>query len=119
MKIFRARIVALSFIWVTTVTFLNMSFFVAEVAALKSEYNKEVLENIARLVSSSLAEEETDSEVPGSGHALKETDLLEGQWYHLCFEAAGISNLLKVFGDNHGTHRGYYTIITPPPDFRI
>jgi hypothetical protein len=95
-----------------------MSFFLTEVALLKDAYNKSTIENITRIFSASLSEEEADSaetnEVSGS---VKEIDILEGKIHHLQFEKTGIQNVLKNLGNTHRRPRdGYFEVATPPPD---
>src|SRR5688572_32399437 len=46
---------------VTGLIFLNMSFFLAEVSALKLDQDKQMIGNIAKLIASSSAEEEKDA----------------------------------------------------------
>ena len=45
----------------TGLIFLNMSFFLAEVSALKLNQDKKMVSNIIKLISSSAAEEEKDA----------------------------------------------------------
>jgi hypothetical protein len=117
MNVFRNKLVKIVFLVVTGLTFFNMSFFLAEVSALKSAYGKTQMENIARLFTASLAEEETDHGGTEEVQLLKETDLLEGHVYHLHFEMIGIANVLKSLQRTIQTHGGYLRIFTPPPDF--
>lgn len=44
----------------TGIAFLNMSFFLAEVSALKLDKNQKMLENIAKLIAGAASEEEKD-----------------------------------------------------------
>lgn len=120
MRIFRTRTIRLAFVFVTGLTFLNMSFVIAEIAALRSAYNKSILENVARMISTSMAEEETDmSGGAEHNHSLKEIDLLDDNLYHLQFEGKGIANTLKAIRCEIDTHPGYCQRYAPPPDLHI
>jgi hypothetical protein len=116
MNVFRNKLIKIVFLVVTGLTFFNMSFFLAEVSALKTAYGKTQMENIARLFTASLAEEETDHGSAEEGQLLKETDFLEGHVYHLQFETIGVANLLKSLRHTIQPHGGYLRIFTPPPD---
>ncbi len=105
------------FLIVAGLTFLNMSFLMAEFSALKGSFSKDTMTNIARMFTLSLSEEEHEhnsgSENSGS---LKEFDLLEDNRYHLQSEDSGISSALRLFEHNDYTHPGYPKIDAPPPD---
>jgi hypothetical protein len=117
MNFFRSYIIRLAFLIFTGLAFLNMSFFLAELAVLESKYNKKVIENIARLFVNSLSEEETDtSETTESIGSAKVIDILAWQMHNLQFEKTDVENILKKFGHQHCTHGGYLEIVTPPPD---
>jgi hypothetical protein len=79
MKVFRNRVVLTLTTLLTGVLFLNMSFFLAEVSALKLTQNKKMVENIAKLVAGAASEEEKDA-FGGSGSedlkGVTEIDLL-------------------------------------------
>src|SRR5436190_23830261 len=94
MKMLRNKVWRACFLFLTGLTFLNMSFFIAEIATMKSAYNKATLENIARLFSASLSEEETDSESPEND--VHEIDIVAGYFYHLQFEESYLSISLKT-----------------------
>ncbi|MBT1708513.1 hypothetical protein KK062_09770 [Fulvivirgaceae bacterium PWU5] len=79
MKVFRNRVVLTLTTLVTGVLFLNMSFFLAEVSALKLTQNKKMVENIAKLVAGAASEEEKDAFGGNGSEDLKsatEIDLL-------------------------------------------
>ena len=116
MRVLRQRKWKAVFLVVTGLTFLNMSFFMAEISALKGAYSQTAMENIVRMFTLSLSEEEHDHGTPESSGALKEFDLLEGNLYHLQFESKDVSNTLKVLGYLSSTHPGFLSIESPPPD---
>jgi hypothetical protein len=117
MKFFRQHNIRYFFLLMTGLTFLNMSFFLAEVSALKGAYSKNAMENIARLFTNSLSEEETDTaETTERVGSVKELDLLGAQIHHLNFEQSEIENILKIFGNEQSPQSGYFKIVTPPPD---
>ncbi len=105
-------------VFFTGLLFLNMSFFLAEVKALKLDKDKALLENIIKLVAGSLTEEEKEGggssgEEPES--FAKEIDLLYAHLLYLennhlitlkksiCFQ--GSEKLLTRSSDT----------LTPPP----
>ena len=116
MQFYRKRVVSLCFLVVTGLTFLNMSFFMAEISMLKSSYNKNVLENIARMFSTSLSEEETDSEGGEGSPTYKEVDLCQQHSNHLRFEDSYMSSTLRSLNGLHMPRSGFQKIVTPPPD---
>jgi len=61
MRMLRTTLVNGAFSLLTGMLFLNMSFFLAEVSALKMGKNKQLFENISRLLSGTSAEEEQDA----------------------------------------------------------
>ena len=86
---------------------------------LKSAYNKTQLENIVKLVSASLAEEEQDASENTESHTYKVADFLSIHSCQLLLENAGIATILKILVDHNNTHGGYAQILTPPPDRHI
>jgi hypothetical protein len=116
MELFRKRFIMLSFLVVTGLTFLNMSFFLAEISAMKTSYDKTALENIARMFTASLSEEETETSASEGGAMITQIDFLEDNLYHLRFEDNGISKILKTRGYHSFPHPGFSQIESPPPD---
>lgn len=78
MKFYRNTFVRKTLVLLTGVLVLNMSFFLAEVEALKLLHNKQMVENIAKLIMGAATEEEKDlsGAAEESGLILKEIDLL-------------------------------------------
>jgi len=116
MKFLRNHIIRFLFIIVTGLTFLNMSFILAELAALKNSSNKIAIENLSRLFLTSFAEEETDAAETENVGSDKEIDFLSGQMFDIQFEKTGIESIVKKFSREHSPQDGYLEIITPPPD---
>jgi hypothetical protein len=115
MSPFRHRFFVRLFALLTGVMFLNMSFFLAEVSALEIS-DKGLIENIAKLVSSSGFEEERDGESSESDSAAKEVDLLNNQ-----VQIHHQSLFLTATKANHSwenlyPHANYSQTFTPPPD---
>lgn len=101
----------------TGLLFLNMSFFLAEVKALKLDKDKALLENIIKLVAGSLTEEEkeagTSGEEPGS--FINEIDLL---YAHLLYLENNHLITLKKTICFQGTEKlltRSLDTLTPPP----
>lgn len=100
----------------TGLIFLNMSFFLAEVSALKLNQDKKMIVNIAKLISNSAAEEEKDvfggSNEDCSG---KEIDLI----FEYNLNKATAYTLLdkkRITFDTGSPLLGSYEIYSPPPE---
>lgn len=103
-----------AFALITGLAFLNMSFFLSEVAALQLEKG-ELLHNIASLILNSGFEEERDGEYGGE-NTLKVALAL--QQIHI----NGLSSLListqtNVRLVNRYQHADHSLRFSPPPDF--
>jgi hypothetical protein len=61
MQFLRIPYINRAFSLFTGIVFLNMSFFLAEVSALHMDKDQEMIENIAKLIAGSSAEEEKDA----------------------------------------------------------
>ena len=118
MILFRNTYVRNAMALFTGLVFLNMSFFLAEVSALKLTQDKKMVENIAKLISSSAAEEEKDA---FGGHAdedcsAKEVDLIFNYATH------SLNTHILLIKDNRYIHDqqllllGTYEIFSPPPE---
>jgi hypothetical protein len=79
MKVLRNKVILRFTTLVTGIVFLNMSFFLAEVSALKLTKDKKMTENIAKLIAGAASEEEKDacsSSAEEDAKGLTELDLL-------------------------------------------
>lgn len=78
MKFYRNTFIRKTLVLLTGLLVLNMSFFLAEVEALKLLHNKKMVENIAKLIMGAATEEEKDlSGASEEGDlTLKKIDLL-------------------------------------------
>lgn len=78
MKFYRNTFIRKTLVLLTGLLVLNMSFFLAEVEALKLLHNKQMVENIAKLIMGAATEEEKDlaGGAEEGGSILKEIDLL-------------------------------------------
>jgi hypothetical protein len=113
---FRQRNLVRLFAIITGAMFLNMSFFLAEVSALKIS-DQDLIENIAKLVSGSGFEEERDGE-----SAKSDTGAKEGFFLNLQVQIHHQSLFLIATKANHAwenlyPHANYSQTYTPPPDF--
>jgi hypothetical protein len=121
MKMFRQRYIRKMMILFTGITFLNMSFFLAEVTALKLNKSEKMIENIARLISGAGFEEERDacgeSSEGGGGYSFfKEVDLhslLISDHYNSLYLIAQKRNGLL---DDPSGCSGYSETFSPPPE---
>jgi tryptophanyl-tRNA synthetase len=101
----------------TGLIFLNMSFFLAEVSALKLNQDKKLFSNIIKLITSSAAEEEKDT-LGGADEdcSVKEIDLIFSYSTHTIYcYIAEVNNKRSVF--HQGVPLlGSYEIYSPPPE---
>ena len=118
MKLFRIKFVSKLFALFTGIVFLNMSFFLAEVTVLKLDQDKQMMENICKLLSGSAAEEEKDIFGGSSDEdtAAKEINLI---FNHHIYSPCNASLISKRELDtlSQGTPQlGNYEIFSPPPE---
>ena len=101
----------------TGLVFLNMSFFLAEVSALKLDQDKKMISNIAKLLSTSAAEEEKDAfGGTDEDNSAKEIHLIFNYLTHnLHGSSSDVSNKRSVF-DQGIPLLGSYEIYSPPPE---
>lgn len=116
MKTFRQYFLSRAFSLITGVLFLNMSFFLVEVSLLEIT-DHQIIENIARLISTGGFEEERDGETTEKGASAKEVDLLIDPLhlhYHLLIIVASKPGTMQ---DDLYPHANYSQTFSPPPDF--
>ena len=113
-KHFLSKVIAL----ITGVIFLNMGFFLAEVSMLKLT-NQELVQNIAKLISSSGFEEERDGESSEKDSAAKEVDILVNQIqiHHSSLFLIAAKTNRNI--EDHYPHANYSQTFSPPPDINI
>lgn len=102
----------------TGLIFLNMSFFLFEVSALKLHQDKKLLMNIAKLISASSAEEEKGS-VGGSADedfSAKEVDLFVSYTIHAIGDDILSLNTKRCVLNVGMPLLGSYEIYSPPPE---
>jgi hypothetical protein len=119
MTIFRQKYIKTAMIFFTGIIFLNMSFFLAEVTALKLAGNKALVENIAKLISGGGLEEEKDASTEtaeGGDVTVKEVDLLA---HHAFIHHAALSLIAQgrngILNDTF-SYFSYLEIFSPPPE---
>jgi len=102
---------------VTGVIFLNMSFFLAEVSALKLDKNKQMVENIAKLIAGAASEEEKDIFGGESEDAKwsKEVDLLTEIKNHAHQSSHLSLGQHQWITDSNKPTTGNQKILGPPP----
>lgn len=101
----------------TGLIFLNMSFFLAEVAALKLNQDKKIFANIVTMITNSAAEEEKDV-FGGTDEdcSAKEVDLIFNYATHSIYShILDLNNKRSVF-DQGIPLLGSYEIYSPPPE---
>lgn len=118
MEVFRLRYVSHGFSLFTGIVFLNMSFFLAEISALKLDQNKQMMENIAKLLAGCAAEEEKDvfGGTSDEDTSAKEIDLIFHYHTHTPrHHVLVLTSNISVF--TAGIPRfGNYEIDSPPPE---
>lgn len=118
MKVFRLKYVCNGFSLFTGIIFLNMSFFLAEVSALKLDQNKQMMENISKLLGGCAAEEEKDI-FGGSSEEdtlAKEIDLIFNHHTYTPGNSILVSNSKMSVLDQGRPLFGNYEIYSPPPE---
>jgi hypothetical protein len=115
MKVFRIKCVINGLSLFTCVIFLNMSFVLVEISALKMDQDKQMARNLSILVASCAAEEE-----PG-GTADEDSTVSELDWIFSNSSNAGtktdFSNGIKYSIWSHGHPRlAEFEICNPPPE---
>jgi hypothetical protein len=117
MKIFRNVIIKNVLSLLTGIIFLNMSFFLYEVTALKLGQNQQMAANIAKLLSTSASEEERDAFGGGADEdsKIKEVDLI------FSYDTHSLSLLASKANAQCATNMGVpllgsYEIYSPPPE---
>ena len=118
MIVFRNPYVMNMMAFFTGLIFLNMSFFLAQVSALKLTEDKKMIENIAKLISSSSAEEEKDA---FGGHAdedcsAKEVDLIFNYNTHTLDSRILLIKNNRYIHDQSLLLLGNSEIFSPPPE---
>jgi hypothetical protein len=93
--------------------FINMGFFLAEVTMMNFE-NKEMIENIAKLISNSGLEEERDAET-GHDHG-KELDLFSPNLLIHHTALTLIATRANHIHDDRYRLSHYLDIFSPPPE---
>lgn len=98
----------------TGVTFLNMSFFLAEVCMLDIK-DKQMIENVAHLVLNGGLEEERDSQAPGGDTPLKVFSAGGGLRVH---HSSLFLIASRVYQEwiSHYLHADHSEKYSPPPD---
>ena len=101
----------------TAVIFLNMSFFLAEVSALKLHQDKELIANIAKLLSTSASEEERDVfGATDEDHTSRVVDLIFSYSVHTVHNNTVDVNSKRCVKNEGLTAVGNYEIFSPPPE---
>lgn len=101
----------------TGLIFLNMSFFLAEISALKLNQDKKMFSNIIKLISSSAAEEEKDA-FGGADEdfSAKEVDLISHHSTHTVYSHIKELSTKRCVFDQGVPLLGSYEIYSPPPE---
>ena len=115
MNLVRQHFLAKTFALITGVLFLNMSFFALEVSMLKIA-NKQLAENVAKLISNSGFEEEKGGESSGNDSTAKEVDVLLNQLQIHQHSLYLLSVKINRTVDDHYLHANYALTFSPPPD---
>lgn len=114
----RSTAVSRIFSLFTGVIFLNMSFFLAEVCLLNFK-DKDMIENVCKLVLNGGLEEERDGHGAGKDIPIKAFTMLSADlllWHSSLFLIAA---RVHQESDDLYLHADHSEIISPPPEFSI
>ena len=101
----------------TGLVFLNMSFFLFEVSALKLNQDKTMFSNIIKLISNTSAEEEKDAfGGADEDYSAKEVDLIVNYSTHTVYSYIKEVNPKRCVFDQGVPLLGSYEIYSPPPE---
>ncbi|HEX6890599.1 MAG TPA: hypothetical protein VF141_07900 [Chryseolinea sp.] len=115
MKVFRIRCVINALSLFTCVIFLNMSFILVEISALKMDQDKQMARNLSVLVASCAAEEEPGG-AADEDSTVSELDLIFSNSSNPG-TTANFSNGIQYSIWSHGHPRlAEYEICNPPPE---
>ena len=114
MQYIRTCLVCRLFAVLTALVFLNMSFVMAEICALKLDKDRQLIESISRIISG-CSEEEADG-LADEDNTVKEINMFVGTMSTIPF-----SHLLDAPNKNKLQHQGItrlgnYEIYSPPPE---
>jgi hypothetical protein len=115
MKIFRLKYVVETLSLFTMIIFLNMSFVMAEVSALKTDQAKAIIKDIAALIAGCASEEEAGS-TSDEDNTTNEIQLMLDYHTHTP-HSIDILSKDKARTTTLGVPRlGNYEIFSPPPE---
>lgn len=115
MKIFRLKYVIETFSLVTMVIFLNMSFVLAEVSALKMDQDKEMIKNIAALIAGCASEEEPGG-TSDEDNTVNEIQLMVHHHTHAPHSIDDLTKDKARISTLGVPSLGNYEIFSPPPE---
>lgn len=115
MKIFRLKYVVEMFAIFTGIIFLNMSFVLVEVSALKMDQDKEMIKNIAALIAGCANEEEPGGSAD-EDNTVNEIQLLLHHGSHKAHSTDSLSKNKARITTLGVPTLGIYEIDSPPPE---
>jgi hypothetical protein len=118
MNQFRESLLSKALTLLTTLVFLNMSFFLAEVKLLKLEKDSRFTKIIALVVAGTCFEEEKEAggETAEEETTAKKIDVLFGYQNHSNNQYVLLSDLLELMSHQPHPSGGDQEIFTPPPE---
>lgn len=118
MKVLRYQAVTRTFCLITGIIFLNMSFFLAEVPMLDLK-DKQMIDNICKLMLNGGLEEERDGHSGGSDAPSKEFSLSinESLLRHSAFYL--ITSKIHQISEDLYPHANHSEKYSPPPEYFI
>jgi hypothetical protein len=119
MKNFRERYLRLSLILITGIAFLNLTFFMAELSLISNAKNKPLIEQLQKLISSSVNEEEQDATPENGSSKEVEVDFFPFRTTSLRDFETVMDSRLKTAYIHLQVHPGFSRISTPPPDLSL
>lgn len=117
MDCFRKNIVRLVFLLVTGVTFLNMSFFIAEVTLLNLSKDDAAIENVIKILIAGGFEEENETpDGQEKSFSMKEVDLFMSLNLYHHLHLYRIAQHRYCFKNTLVPLSGHIDIFSPPPE---
>lgn len=121
MKLFGRNVFTKIFALATGLIFLNMSFFLAEVCLLDFQ-DKEMIENVSKLILNGGLEEERDTHGATSGPGVDAFKVLSLEGDSLLLKHSSLFLIAaRTHSDNedHYRHADHSEIVSPPPEYSV
>lgn len=116
MQFFRHSYIRSIIVYLTGITFLNLSFLQVEVTLLKKTQNNQLIENIALLLSAAASEEERECGESKDNPNAKEVDLISHQSIIQHSSFFVLTQNIKWLSNEGLFNHAYLQKFSPPPE---